>query len=382
MHVDPNAPTERISIVNPLLLGLERQPIPLPVPAVVAVENVVEAMQTFSAHDAEPRDEGPDVLLADAWDEPDILEIEDEAVPVEDAIQLYLHEIGQHALLTAAEEVAIAQRIERGREAMAQLQHDEPLTTNQRAALETMVADGALARQELIQANLRLVVSVAKKYIGHQLSFLDLVQEGNLGLMRAVEKFDWHKGNRFSTYATWWIRQSVSRALAEHGRLIRLPVHLGEMIGQVRRTMHQLEQALERPATPEEIAEALGVTPRKIKRLLTAAIQPLSLEQPMGPDGDTFIGEMLADADEHAPVEVATQRLLYDDVHAALLELPERERRVLQLRYGLEDGKLRTLEEVGAAFGITRERTRQIEADAIRQLRRPEVGQRLQDYLE
>src|ERR671932_569556 len=306
-------------------------------------------MQTFSAHDAEPRDEGPDVLLADAWDEPDILEIEDEAVPVEDAIQLDLHEIGRHSLLTAAEEVAIAQRIERGREAMAQLQHDEPLTTNQRAALETMVADGALARQELIQSNLRLVVSVAKKYIGHQLSFLDLVQEGNLGLMRAVEKFDWHKGNRFSTYATWWIRQSVSRALAEHGRLIRLPVHLGEMIGQVRRTMHQLEQALERP---------------------------------MGPDGDTFIGEMLADADEHAPVEVATQRLLYDDVHAALLELPERERRVLQLRYGLEDGKLRTLEEVGAAFGITRERTRQIEADAIRQLRRPEVGKRLQDYLE
>jgi RNA polymerase primary sigma factor len=346
------------------------------------VENVVEAMQTFSAHDAEPRDEGPDVLLADAWDEPDIVEIEEEAVPVEDAIQLYLHEIGQHALLTAAEEVSIAQRIERGREAMAQLQSDEPATTNQRAALETMIADGALARQELIQANLRLVVSVAKKYIGHQLSFLDLVQEGNLGLMRAVEKFDWHKGNRFSTYATWWIRQSVSRALAEHGRLIRLPVHLGEMIGQVRRTMHQLEQALERPPTPEEIAEALGVTPRKIKRLLTAAIQPLSLEQPMGPDGDTFIGEMLADADEHAPVELATQRLLYDDVHAALLGLPERERRVLQLRYGLEDGKLRTLEEVGAAFGITRERTRQIEADAIRQLRRPEVGQRLQDYLE
>jgi RNA polymerase primary sigma factor len=339
-------------------------------------------MQRFPADDVDLHEGDADVLIADAWGDTEPLEVEDEAVPVEDAIQLYLHEIGQHALLTAAEEVSIAQRIERGREATEELREAAALSPIQRAALETLVADGALARQELIQANLRLVVSVAKKYIGHQLSFLDLVQEGNLGLMRAVEKFDWRKGNRFSTYATWWIRQSVSRALAEHGRLIRLPVHLGEMIGQVRRTMHQLEQALERPPTPEEIAEALGVTPRKIKRLLTAAVQPLSLEQPMGPDGDTFIGEMLADADEHAPVEVATQHLLYDDVHAALLGLPERERRVLQLRYGLEDGKLRTLEEVGAAFGITRERTRQIEAEAIRQLRRPEVGQKLHDYLE
>ena len=339
-------------------------------------------MQTFAARDAELRDDATDAVLETDWDESDLLEVEDEAVPVEDAIQLYLHEIGQHALLTAAQEVSIAQRIERGKEAAQQLQSDVPMTPVHRAALETSIADGALARQELIQANLRLVVSVAKKYIGHQLSFLDLVQEGNLGLMRAVEKFDWRKGNRFSTYATWWIRQSVSRALAEHGRLIRLPVHLGEMIGQVRRTMHQLEQALERPPTPEEIAAALGVTPRKIKRLLTAAIQPLSLEQPMGLDGDTFIGDMLADADEHTPMEVATQHLLYRDVHAALLELPERERRVLQLRYGLEDGKPRTLEEVGEEFGITRERTRQIEAEAMRRLRAPEVGERLEGYLE
>src|SRR3712207_24568 len=241
-------------------------------------------MRKFPARDAELRDDVPNALEGDPWGEPDAVEVEDEAVSVEDAIQLYLHEIGQHALLTAAQEVSLAQRIERGREAVKQLEEAVALSMPQRAALETSVADGALARQELIQANLRLVVSVAKKYIGHQLSFLDLVQEGNLGLMRAVEKFDWRKGNRFSTYATWWIRQSVSRALAEHGRLIRLPVHLGEMIGQVRRTMHQLEQALERPPTPEEIAAALGVTPRKIKRLLTAAIQPLSLEQPMGLD--------------------------------------------------------------------------------------------------
>ncbi len=337
-------------------------------------------MQKPSANRGEPLDQGDDGLLMGGWDEPEL--VEEEAVPVEDAIQLYLHEIGQHALLTAAQEVAIAQRMERGKEAAEQLRGDIPISNAHRATLETTVADGALARQELIEANLRLVVSVAKKYIGHQLSFLDLVQEGNLGLMRAVEKFDWRKGNRFSTYATWWIRQSVSRALAEHGRLIRLPVHLGEMIGQVRRTMHQLEQALERPPTPEEIAESLGVTPRKIKRLLTAAITPLSLEQPMGPDGDTFIGEMLADADEHTPVEIAMERLLLDDVHAALLELPERERRVLQLRYGLVDGKARTLEEVGATFGITRERTRQIEAEAMQQLRTPLIGERLHGYLE
>ncbi len=315
------------------------------------------------------------------WDEQPVEhEAEGKHEPAEDATQLYLREIGQVSLLTAEQEVWLAQRIERGKEARQQL--DEDMSGAERTRLEGLVADGGLARQELIQANLRLVVSVAKKYIGHQLSFLDLVQEGNLGLMRAVEKFDWRKGNRFSTYATWWIRQAVSRSLAEHGRLIRLPVHLGEMIVQVRRTMYQLEQALERPPTPEELADALGISVRKVKRLLTAAITPVSLEQPVGPDGDSYIGEMLSDDREDGPMETATQNLLYRDIHAALRELPERERRVLAMRYGLEDGKRRTLEEVGAAFGITRERTRQIEADAMRRLRAPEVGQRLQGYLE
>lgn len=314
------------------------------------------------------------------WDEPAVGQEPREREAVEDAIQLYLREIGQVKLLTAAQEVSLAQRIERGKAAQAEL--DVHLGGTARAELERLVLDGKQARQELIQANLRLVVSVAKKYIGHQLSFLDLVQEGNLGLMRAVEKFDWRKGNRFSTYATWWIRQAVSRSLAEHGRLIRLPVHLGEMIVQVRRTMHQLEQALERPPTHEELSDALGISVRKVKRLLTAAITPVSLEQPVGPDGDTFIGEMLSDEREDGPMETATQNLLYRDIHAALGELPERERKVLSLRYGLEDGKRRTLEEVGAAFGITRERTRQIEAEAMRRLRAPEVGQRLHGYLE
>lgn len=319
-------------------------------------------------------------VQAPDWEEPE--GVEEDATPVDDSIQLYLNEIGQVSLLNAKQEVDFAQRIERGKAAQARLTEEAYESRQEQTELEATVEDGNLARQELIQANLRLVVSVAKKYIGHQLSFLDLVQEGNLGLMRAVEKFDWRKGNRFSTYATWWIRQSVSRSLAEHGRLIRLPVHLGEMIGQVRRTMYQLEQNLERPATHEEIATALGISTRKVKRLLTAAITPLSLEQPLGPDGDTFIGEMLADAEEHTPVEQATQHLLYQDIHDALHTLPERERRVLQLRYGLEDGKRRTLEEVGAAFGITRERTRQIEAEAMRHLRGPDWEQRLVGYLD
>lgn len=331
----------------------------------------------YTAKDAEPADGVVDAAFeweGQAEPEPRVRE------SVEDAIQLYLHEIGQVSLLTAQQEVDLAQRIERGKEARQRL--EEGVSIVEHADLERVVADGQQARQELIQANLRLVVSVAKKYIGHQLTFLDLVQEGNLGLMRAVEKFDWRKGNRFSTYATWWIRQAVSRSLAEHGRLIRLPVHLGEMIVQVRRTMHQLEQTLERPPTPEELADALGISVRKVKRLLTAAITPVSLEQPVGPDGDTFIGDMLSDDREDGPMETATQNLLYEDIHSALDSLPERERKVLSLRYGLHDGKRRTLEEVGAAFGITRERTRQIEADAMRRLRAPDVGRRLQGYLE
>lgn len=249
-------------------------------------------------------------------------------------------------------------------------------------ALQRRIEDGSDARRRLIQANLRLVVSVAKKYIGGPLSFMDLVQEGNIGLMRAVEKFDILRKNRFSTYATWWIRQAVTRAIAEQSRLIRLPVHLSDAIGQMRRVTRVLEQGLSREPTPEEVAAELGISDRKVRRLLQASAQPISLEQPINSDGEGHIGELLADELSDSPNDIAIRHMLQVDVANVLNELPERERAILQMRYGMHDGQRHTLEEVGVAFGITRERTRQIEADALRQLRSPQLGARLQAYLE
>lgn len=312
----------------------------------------------------------------------DIMEEPLQAEPALDSVQHYLQEIGRVSLLRAAEEVELAERMERGKAATVRLASPEVLSAQLRTALRADVFSGQDARRHLIQANLRLVVSIAKKYVGRGLALLDLIQEGNIGLMRAVEKFDYHKGNRFSTYATWWIRQAVTRAIAEQGRLIRLPVHLSDAIGQLRRVTHQLEQALERTPTTEEIAEALGVSTRKVERLIQASSQPISLEQPLGDEGEGHIGDHLADDESTTPVEIAAQHMLQQDLTRALMELPERERSILQLRYGLTDGRRRTLEEVGVTFGITRERTRQIEAEALRHLRSPSVGARLQAYLE
>ena len=248
--------------------------------------------------------------------------------------------------------------------------------------LQRRVEDAEEARRSLIQANLRLVVSVAKKYIGGPMSFMDLVQEGNIGLMRAVEKFDYLRKNRFSTYATWWIRQAVSRAIAEQSRLIRLPVHLSDAIGQMRRVSRVLEQGLAREPTADEIAGQMGISDRKVRRLLQASTQPISLEQPISTDGDGHIGEFLADEHSDTPNDIATRHLMQQDISTALSALPERERAIVMLRYGLSDGRRRTLEEVGVAFGITRERTRQIEAEALRMLRQPHVGGHLEGYLE
>ncbi len=304
------------------------------------------------------------------------------AETLEDSVQMYLREIGEVNLLTAEEEVELAKAIEAGRKAEQLLNSDKTFPWDERTRLVRQAQQGEEARRRLTQANLRLVVSVAKKYIGNHMSFMDLIQEGNIGLMRAVEKFDYRKGNRFSTYATWWIRQAVTRAIAEQSRTIRLPVHLSESIAQMRKVAYQLEQALQREPTPEELADALGVSMRKIKRMLNAAVQPISLEQPVGKDGQGRVGEFLADDNLEAPLEQATRTMLLDELHDALSQLPDRERQILAMRYGLSDGKRRTLEEVGAEFGITRERTRQIEAEAMRHLRQPDVGQHLRAYLE
>jgi RNA polymerase primary sigma factor len=299
-----------------------------------------------------------------------------------DSIQNYLQEIGRVALLNAAEEIALAERIERANAAAERLASEEQLRSDQLVGLRADLASGQDARRHLIQANLRLVVSIAKKYIGRGLSLLDLIQEGNIGLMRAVEKFDYHKGNRFSTYATWWIRQAVSRAIAEQGRTIRLPVHMSESVGQVKRTAERLAQVLERQPSADEIATALGQPVDRIERVLEAARRPVSLESPVGEDGEHTLGDFLPDDELPTPADFASQQLLRADLALALDHLSERERRIIDLRYGLGDGQRRTLEEVGRTLGMTRERARQIEAEALRRLRAPEVGQHLRDYLE
>jgi RNA polymerase primary sigma factor len=312
----------------------------------------------------------------------DILEEPLQAEPALDSVQHYLQEIGRVSLLSAAEEVELAERMERGKAATVRLASAEVLSAQLRTALRADVFSGQDARRHLIQANLRLVVSIAKKYFGRGLALLDLIQEGNIGLMRAVEKFDYHKGNRFSTYATWWIRQAVTRSIAEQGRTIRLPVHMSESVGQVKRAAERLAQALERQPSAEEIATALGQPLDRVERVLEAARRPVSLETPVGEDGEHTLGDFLQDDELPTPADFASQQLLRQDLAAALQHLSERERRIIDLRYGLADGQRRTLEEVGKVLGMTRERARQIEAEALRRLRAPEVGQHLRDYLE
>jgi RNA polymerase primary sigma factor len=353
----------------------------------------VDVFLQTSNDDTVSQDESEiDQEVETTWDA-ELVEVEAEVVeseevesvdnePIEDSVQLYLHEIGQVALLTADEERTLAMAITRSKEARARLNNEDYGSGYERMQLEQMVARGDDARRHLIQANLRLVVSVAKKYIGSPMPFMDLVQEGNIGLMRAVEKFDYTKGNRFSTYATWWIRQAVTRSIAEQSRLIRLPVHLSESLVHLRRAIYRLEQQLEREPTAEEIAHTMGVSLRKVKRLLQAATQPVSLEQPINNESEGRVSETLADERLETPMEIAAANMLHRELSAALNDLPDRERKILQLRYGLIDGQRRTLEEVGVAFGITRERTRQIEAEALRRLRHPSVGTRLHGYLE
>ncbi|MEA2524262.1 MAG: polymerase primary sigma factor [Thermomicrobiales bacterium] len=303
------------------------------------------------------------------------------SVGASDSVRLYLQEIGETDLLTMQEEVWLSKRMERGKLAEQRLAL-VGLTSEELSETEADKLDGDRARAHLIQANLRLVVSVAKKYVGRGLSFLDLIQEGNIGLMKATDKFDYTRGYKFSTYATWWIRQAITRAISDQSRTIRLPVHVGETINRVKKTGHRLQQILEREPTQEEIARAMDISDDKVRQVLDVSRHPISLEAPVGQEGDAFLGDFIEDESMPQPLELASQQLLKSQISDALNKLTDRERKIIVLRFGLEDGRFRTLEEVGREFGITRERIRQIEAKALRKLRHPSYSRKLRGYLE
>jgi RNA polymerase primary sigma factor len=297
-----------------------------------------------------------------------------------DSIGLYLKEASRVPLLTATEEVELAQRIEHGRMACEELARGK-VVPRRRIELRKSIEDGWSAREHLITANSRLVISVAKKYMGRGVPFLDLIQEGNIGLMRSTKKFDYHRGNKFSTYATWWIRQAVTRAIADQGRTIRVPVHMGDQINKLFRIQYLLTQRLGREPTVEEMADILEVPPQKVENLIRVARRPLSLETPTGDEEDSVLGDFIEDDEITPPDETATYNLLRENLREVLNGLPPREVRILQLRYGLFDGQAYTLEEVGRKVGVTRERVRQIESQALNRLRHPSIRRKLHDYL-
>jgi len=301
-------------------------------------------------------------------------------IDTDDSIGLYLKEVGRVPLLTAEQEVELAQRIERGRLGREELAKGN-VRPRRRQELQLLIEDGWAAREHLITANSRLVISVAKKYMGRGVPFLDLIQEGNIGLIRAAKKFDYRRGHKFSTYATWWIRQAVTRAIADQGRTIRVPVHMGDQINKLLRIQHQLTQRLGRDPTVEELADALEIHPQKIENMIQVARRPLSLELPTDDEEDSVLGDFIKDEEVSAPDDSATYNLLREHLDLVLEGLPPREVRILQLRYGLTDGQAYTLEEVGRKMGVTRERVRQIEAQALSRLRHPSIRRKLREYL-
>ncbi len=303
-----------------------------------------------------------------------------------DPVRMYLKEIGKVPLLTARQEVDLAMKIEAGLEGTAKLEDAArrglKLDRAEQRRLERIEAIGMNAKKQLVEANLRLVVSIAKRYVGRGMLFLDLIQEGNLGLIRAVEKFDYTKGYKFSTYATWWIRQAITRAIADQARTIRIPVHMVETINKLIRIQRQLLQDLGREPAPEEIAEKMEMTPERVREILKISQEPVSLETPIGEEEDSQLGDFIEDGDAVVPPEAASFTMLQDQLSKVLDSLSERERKVIELRFGLTDGHPRTLEEVGREFGVTRERIRQIESKTLCKLRHPTRSGKLKDYLE
>jgi RNA polymerase primary sigma factor len=299
-----------------------------------------------------------------------------------DPVRMYLKEIGKVPLLTGPQEVTLAKRIEAGLHSVEHLEQQPGLTEQERASGEAVVVDGELAKKQLTEANLRLVVSIAKRYVGRGMALLDLIQEGNLGLIRAVEKFDYTKGFKFSTYATWWIRQAITRAIADQARTIRIPVHMVETMNKVMRVQRQMLQELGREPTVDEVAAKVEMTPDRVREIQRIGQEPVSLETPVGEEDDSSLGDFVEDPSAIAPATAAARALLTEAIEEALEELNARERQVVRLRFGLDDGQVRTLEEVGKEFGVTRERIRQIESKTLAKLRHPTRSQRLRDYLE
>ena len=323
----------------------------------IVMENEPDDLDLMEIDDEDVDDPEVDAVIAE---NPEAKEIDLEAtisknIAVDDPVRMYLKEIGKVPLLTAQEEIDLAKRMEAGDE---------------------------YAKQKLCEANLRLVVSIAKKYVGRGMLFLDLIQEGNLGLIKAVDKFDWTKGYKFSTYATWWIRQAITRSIADQARTIRIPVHMVETINKLIRVSRQLLQEEGREPTPDEIAEEMGISVEKVREILKIAQEPVSLETPIGEEEDSHLGDFIPDDDAPAPAEAAAFSMLKEQLVDVLGTLTEREQKVLKRRFGLEDGRARTLEEVGKKFDVTRERIRQIEAKALRKLRHPTRSKKLKDYLE
>ncbi len=342
-------------------------------------------------------DDDADDIILDEEDEVEVEKIDlsvPEGVSVEDPVRMYLKEIGKVPLLSAEEEIDLAQKMEEGNVAQEKIvilkkrieeSEDEAEIADLKEEIKTLQKDvdaGADAKKRLAEANLRLVVSIAKRYVGRGMLFLDLIQEGNLGLIKAVEKFDYRKGYKFSTYATWWIRQAITRAIADQARTIRIPVHMVETINKLIRVSRQLLQELGREPSPEEIAEEMGMPVERVREILKISQEPVSLETPIGEEEDSHLGDFIKDDNVPVPADAAAFTLLKEQLEEVLGTLTEREQKVLTLRFGLEDGRARTLEEVGKEFNVTRERIRQIEAKALRKLRHPSRSRKLKDYLE
>jgi RNA polymerase primary sigma factor len=358
------------------------------------LEAGVEVIPTLSADDTLFETEAPSVsfeLELEQEDEPDLSWMASDltqdagyqqALDSDDVVGLYLKEAGRVPLLTAEEEVQLAKRMERAVEAKRILEREgDRLPPDDVYTLREYELDGELAQEHLIRANARLVISVAKKYIGRGVPFLDLIQEGNIGLIRATNKFEYRRGHKFSTYATWWIRQAVSRAVADQGRTIRVPVHMGDQLNRMRRIQLRMTQELGREPTIEELAVGMETTPDKVETLLEIARRPVSLETPIDEDGDSTFGDFVEDVNSPAPAEEVATNLLHEQLKGALDRLPHREAQILRLRYGLEDGRVYTLEEVGQEIGVTRERVRQLEAQALNRLRQSSAHVILRDYL-